>query len=82
MFQEGLTLNIINIIIIQGKYGISIEQTDQIMKNIIQKYWVTKTKDDVKFQKSPFPVDRYFEKVLFIVTPPIGEELNFLRNCM
>ena len=61
---------------IQSKYGISIDQTDHIMKNIIQEYWGTKTKDKVKFQQSPFPVYTYFEHTLFIDTPIIVEELK------
>ena len=42
------------------------------MKNIIHRYWVTKKKDEVKFHKSPFALDTYFEKTLFVVTPLIG----------
>ena len=55
-FQKVPKLKILNINIILNKYGISIDQTDHIMKNI-QEYRGTKTKDEVKFQKSPFPVD-------------------------
>ena len=65
---------------IQSKYGISIEQTDHIMKNIIQEYWVTKTKYEVKFQKSPFPVDTYFEHTLLMDSPIIGEELKHMED--
>ena len=50
-FQEGSKLKLLNINIIQGKYGINIDQTYHIMKNIIQEYWGTKTKDEVKFKK-------------------------------
>ena len=46
------------------------------MKNIIQEYWGTKTKDEVKFHKSSFPVDIYFEKTLFMAKPLIGEDLK------
>ena len=35
-FQEGSKIKLLNINIIQGKYGISIDQTYHIMKNIIQ----------------------------------------------
>ena len=35
-FQEGSKIKLLNINIIQGKYGISIDQSDHIMKNIIQ----------------------------------------------
>ena len=37
-FQEGSKLKLLNIKIIKSKYGISIEQTDHIMKNIVQEY--------------------------------------------
>ena len=30
--------------IIQSENGIIIDQTDYVIKNIIQKYWVTKTR--------------------------------------
>ena len=46
------------------------------MKNIIQKYWGTKTKYEVKFQQLPFPVDTYFEKTIFVAIPIIGEDLK------
>ena len=44
------------------------------MKKIIQEYWGKKTKDEVKFQKSTFPVDTSFENTLFMDTTIIGEE--------
>ena len=50
--------------------------TDHIIKNIVQEYWGTKTKDEVKFQKSPFTVDTLFENKLFMSTPLIEEELK------
>ena len=56
-WQEVPKINLLNIKIVQSKYGISIDQKYYIMKNIIQEYWGTKTKDKVKSQKSLFPVD-------------------------
>ena len=70
--QEGSKLKLLDINIVQGKYGISIDQTDHIMINIIKYYWGTKTEYEVKFQKSPFPTDTSFEKTLFVATPLIG----------
>ena len=58
-FQEGGKLKLLNINIIQSKYGISIDQTDHIMKIYIKEYWGTKKKYEVKFQQSPFPVDTW-----------------------
>ena len=52
------------------------------MKNIIQEYWGTKTKDELKFQISLFSVDKFFEHTLLKDTPIIGEELVKLRNHM
>ena len=46
------------------------------MINIIQKYWGTKRKDEVKFQKLPFPVDICFENKIFMAKPFTGEELK------
>ena len=39
------------------------------LKNIGKK----KTKEEVKFQKSPLTVDTSFEKYIFVVTPIIGD---------
>ena len=39
-----------------------------------------KKKYDVKFQKSPFPVEKSFEYILFITTPLIGEELKKIEK--
>ena len=71
-FQEGSKLKLLNIKIIQGKYGINIDQTDHIMKNIIQEYWVTKSKYKVKIQQSPFPTYTSFEHTLLMDSPLIG----------
>ena len=43
-FQEGSKLKFLNIAIIQSEHGIIIDQTDHIIKNIIQGYWGTNTK--------------------------------------
>ena len=70
-FQEVSKLKLLNINIIQSKYGIIIDETDHIMKNNIKEYWLTKTKDEVKFQQSTFPIDTYFEHIIFMDTPLI-----------
>ena len=79
-FQEGSKLKLLNIDMIQSKYGISIDQTDHIMKDIIQEYWGTKIKDEVKFQKSTFPTDTSFEQTLFMSTPLIVSELKQIEK--
>ena len=71
--KKDQKLNLLNINIIKSKYGISIDHTDYIMKNIIQEYWGTKTKYELKLQQSPFTVDTSFENELFMATPIIGE---------
>ena len=43
-----------------------------MMKNMIQEYWATKTKDEVKFQQSQFTVDTSFENIIFVDTPLVG----------
>ena len=78
-FQEVPKLKLLNINIIQSEYGISIDQRDHIIKKIIQEYWVTKTKDEVKFQKSHLPVDPSPEKKIFMATHIIGEGLKNLE---
>ena len=56
-FLEGPKINLLDINMIRSKYGISIDQTDNTMKTIIQAYWVTNTKDKVKLQQRPFTMD-------------------------
>ena len=58
---------------IQSEYGIIIDQEDHITKKTIQEYWEKKTKYEVKFQKSPLPVDTSFQNLLFMNTPIIVE---------
>ena len=70
--QEGSKLKLLNINILQGKYGISIDQTYHIMKMSFNNKWGTKTKDGVKFRQSPFPVDTSFEHKIFMDKPLIG----------
>ena len=79
-FQEGEKLKLLNINIIQSKYGISIDQTDHIMKNIIQEYWGTNKKYEVTFQLSPFTVDTSFKNTLFVDTPLIGDGLKQIEK--
>ena len=56
-FQEGVKLKLLYLSIIQIKYGIGSDQKYYIIKNIIQEYWQTNTKEEIKSQKSPFPID-------------------------
>ena len=55
------------------EYVSIIYQADHIIKNIIQEYWRTKKKDELKFQKLSFPVETSFEKELFVATALIVE---------
>ena len=79
-FQEGPKIKLPNIKIIQSKYGISIDQTDHIMKNIIQEYWGTNKKYEVTFQLSPFTVDTSFKNTLFVDTPLIVDGLKQIEK--
>ena len=65
---------------IQCEHGISIYQKYHIIKKIIQEYWGTKTKDEVKFQKELFTVDTYYKKKIFMNTPLIEEEVKVILN--
>ena len=49
ILQEGPKLKLVNINIIQSKYIIIIDQKNHITKDIIQEYWGTKTKAELKF---------------------------------
>ena len=74
--QEDSKLKLLNINIIQSKSGISIYQTYHIMNNIIQEYWGTKTKEEVKYQHYSLPTDTSFEQTLFVDIPLIVSEMN------
>ena len=50
-FQEVDKLKLRNILIIQSKHGIIIDQKDHIIKKIIKDYLGTKAKERIKFQK-------------------------------
>ena len=65
---------------IQSEYVISIYHTYHIIKSIIQEYWGTKKKDEVEFQKPTFPVENYLEKILFMATPLIVEDLKQIEK--
>ena len=62
--------------IIQNKYGIIIDQTYHIINNTIQEYWGTNTKEEMKFQKLPFPIDASYDTDIFMDTPLIGEDFK------
>ena len=79
-FQEGQKINLLNMNTIQSEYGISIDQTDHIIKNAIQGYWGTKTEYKVKFQNPPLTVDTSFENILFMETPLIGEDMKQIEK--
>ena len=65
---------------IKSEYGISIDQIDHIMKNIIQEYWGAKKKYEVKFQQSTFTVDTYLEHALFKAKPLIVEQMKKIEK--
>ena len=64
----------------QSKYSINIDQIDHIMKNIIQEYWGTKTKDKVKLYQSTFLRYNSFEQTLFMGTPVIGADMKQIET--
>ena len=41
---------------------------------------VTKTRYEVKYQQSPFPVDTSFENTLLVDTTLIGEDMKQIEN--
>ena len=56
--HEGDKLKLLMINTSQSEYGIITDYTDYIINNIIQEYWGKNTKDELKFQKLPFKVDK------------------------
>ena len=60
--QEGSKLKLLDINIVQGKYGISIDQTDHIMKNFIQEYWGGKQEMKLNFSNHHSQQKPHFKK--------------------
>ena len=72
-YNKDQKLNLLNIIMIQIEHGINIDHTYHIIKNNNQEYLGTKTKHEVKFQKT---LEKSFENELFMDTYIIEEELG------
>ena len=76
--KRGIELNFLNFKIIQSKDGISIDQTNHIIKSILDEYF---DKDEkVKYESSPFPLDSKFEYELYSALLMSKEELTKAEN--
>lgn len=75
-YNTGTQLKFLNLNIIQSSFGISIDQTQHIQKNVIDEYWKDKVVKNIKFQSAPFPTDPKFERTLFEAIPLVGDKLK------
>jgi len=75
-FKQGNVLKFLNIRIIQSIHGISIDQTEHIIKTIVNAYWKDTPRENIKNQSSPFPTDPKFERILFKAIPLVGDKLK------
>ncbi len=78
-FQKIKHNQFLNFKIIQSKYGISIDQLNHTVNNVITPYFKGKDRDKLKYTSDPFPVESSFEIDLFNSTPLSDEEnKNFI----
>ena len=68
-YQQGPVLKFLNMRIIQSNYGISIDQTNHIIQNILQDYWKHHDTTTIQWQSAPFPTESSFKDELFHALP-------------
>lgn len=76
--KEGTEVSSLNFRVIQTEYGISFDQTNHIIKSILEIYF--DNGDTVKYESSPFPLDSKFEYELFVALTMTDVELNQAEN--
>ena len=67
--QDGNIIKFLNLRIIRSIHGISLDQTQHIIMNILNSYWKNKNTENVPWQSAPFPTDPKFEHALFLSLP-------------
>ena len=68
-FQDGPVLKFLNIRIVQSNHGISLDQTQHIVSNILDDYWNNHDTSKIPWQSAPFPTNNTFETTLFHSLP-------------
>jgi hypothetical protein len=74
--QEGAILRFLNMRIIQIPAGISTDQTDHIVENIVESYFKNRDTSELRSITSPFPTDSSFEQRLYEAPVLTGAALN------
>lgn len=73
-FQENSITRFLNFRIIQSSHGISIDQTEHTIKNVINDYWDNKNTAQLPWISSPFPMSKDFELNLFNAIPLLEDD--------
>jgi hypothetical protein len=80
--KEGAQLSYLNLRNIQSEYGVSYDQTEHIIRKIINKYFPPSKIEDPKLKPvhTPFKTDSDYEKELMGQRPATGQELKSLEE--
>ena len=78
--QDGPIIRFLNFRIIQSHHGISIDQTEHTLQNILDDYWRDKDTSKLSWLSSPFPTISSFEIKLFDAIPLLpGEHTSLVK---
>ena len=77
--QTGKVLKYLNVRIIQTDMGISIDQTQHIKTNVIEKFFPPNRTDRLKSANTPYRSDSEYERALSETLPARGQELTNLE---
>ena len=77
--QTGTVLKYLNIRVIQTDMGISIDQTQHIKTNVVEKYFPPNRTERLKSADTPYRTDSEYEKALAETLPARGKELTDLE---
>ena len=78
--QTGIVLKYLNIRIIQTDLGISIDQTQHIKTNIVDKYFPPDNNERLKSADTPYRTDNEYERALAEALPAQGKDLVELEK--
>ena len=77
--QTGTVLKYLNVRIIQTDMGISIDQTQHIKTNVVEKYFPPERTERLKSADTPYRTDSEYERALSETLPATGRELTELE---
>jgi hypothetical protein len=76
ILQEGAILRFLNLRIIPIPAGLSINQTDHIVENVLDPYFEDRDTTELRSITSPFPTDSSFEQRLYEASVLAGSDLQ------